>query len=165
MKRLLGETNAHLESRRLRTRTYTIYSHQAILADKANAKLDYGLPELRTLVAASLGTDCQYCHEKLRGRNFSLDHKVPISRGGSFSFRNLDVICAHCNMSKSELTSEEFSRLNELLNDFDGRGKRNVLRRLSMGAKAFRLLYIRTKKPKTSVKPEVLISNEEFPLQ
>jgi hypothetical protein len=40
--------------------------------------------------------------------NFSVDHRDPTSRGGSFSIRNTDIVCLRCNQIKGALTRAEF---------------------------------------------------------
>lgn len=52
------------------------------------------------------GGKCFYC-KKLIGR-FHIDHKTPLSRGGSNWPSNLVCACARCNMKKQALTAEEF---------------------------------------------------------
>jgi len=43
--------------------------------------------------------------------SFSLDHKIPVTRGGDNSLENLGVACAAANISKSNLTIDEFIQL------------------------------------------------------
>lgn len=52
------------------------------------------------------GGKCFYCR-KLIGR-FHIDHKTPLSRGGSNWPSNLVCACARCNTKKQALTAEEF---------------------------------------------------------
>lgn len=49
---------------------------------------------------------CIYCRSLLQG--FHIDHKTPVSRGGSNEIDNLQLLCADCNLRKSSLTHEEF---------------------------------------------------------
>ncbi len=52
---------------------------------------------------------CFYCKIFVkRGINLHLDHKVPLSRGGSHHINNLVPSCASCNLRKSTKTAEEF---------------------------------------------------------
>lgn len=48
---------------------------------------------------------CQYCGSF---ENLSLDHKIPVSRGGDSSIANLCVACIICNSKKGNKTPEEF---------------------------------------------------------
>lgn len=61
------------------------------------------------------GFRCFYCNKKLKVRDkypfkdvLSIDHKIPISRGGNSKINNLVVCCYGCNMKKGNLTAEEF---------------------------------------------------------
>jgi len=37
-----------------------------------------------------------------------LEHKIPLSRGGTNKRENLDIACEYCNCSKNNKTVEEF---------------------------------------------------------
>jgi 5-methylcytosine-specific restriction endonuclease McrA len=50
---------------------------------------------------------CLYCANPLRGK-YQIDHKVPVSRGGSSWPENLALACGGCNRSKRNRTAEEF---------------------------------------------------------
>ena len=49
---------------------------------------------------------CAYCARPLI--LFHVDHKTPMSRGGSNTPPNLQLLCPACNTAKSNLTDEEF---------------------------------------------------------
>lgn len=58
---------------------------------------------------------CCYCKRKLDLTTtrpyysvFSIDHKIPLSRGGSNSIDNLAVCCNVCNIVKGTMTDVEF---------------------------------------------------------
>lgn len=50
---------------------------------------------------------CAYCGIELNGK-YHIDHKNPLSRGGSNWPENLACSCATCNLSKSDKTLEEW---------------------------------------------------------
>lgn len=50
---------------------------------------------------------CAYCRELLSGR-YHIDHKLPVSRGGTNDLANLHITCPRCNMRKGAMTHEEF---------------------------------------------------------
>lgn len=50
---------------------------------------------------------CAYCGEYLNGK-YHIDHKVPVSRGGTNDLENLQFTCARCNIVKQAMTHEEF---------------------------------------------------------
>ncbi|XP_030516970.1 uncharacterized protein LOC115730482 isoform X2 [Rhodamnia argentea] len=47
---------------------------------------------------------CQYCSS---GENLTIDHVLPISRGGEWTWENLVTACAKCNSKKGHKTIEE----------------------------------------------------------
>lgn len=48
---------------------------------------------------------CKACGETA---GLVVDHKIPISRGGSCDLDNLQSLCRNCNTKKGKLTMEEF---------------------------------------------------------
>jgi 5-methylcytosine-specific restriction endonuclease McrA len=51
---------------------------------------------------------CFYCKIALTKQTRTLDHKIPLSRGGSNEPENLVPCCRTCNSRKHDLTAEEF---------------------------------------------------------
>jgi 5-methylcytosine-specific restriction endonuclease McrA len=54
---------------------------------------------------------CLYCGELLYAsfdKQIHIDHKIPISRGGSNYIENIALSCADCNTRKFNKTAEEF---------------------------------------------------------
>jgi 5-methylcytosine-specific restriction endonuclease McrA len=58
---------------------------------------------------------CIYCHERVylqnspsRGRMATLEHRIPLSRGGTWKKTNLGCSCSRCNKMKSDMTEIEF---------------------------------------------------------
>ena len=50
---------------------------------------------------------CAYCGKYCKEK-YHIDHKLPLSRGGTNEFRNLALSCPHCNLSKNDKTDVEF---------------------------------------------------------
>ncbi|MBI2920099.1 MAG: HNH endonuclease [Planctomycetes bacterium] len=57
-----------------------------------------------------LSVTCFYCHIVISAGASHLEHKRPISRGGTNSRANLVLSCAPCNLRKARKTHEEFIR-------------------------------------------------------
>ena len=51
---------------------------------------------------------CFYCEKTIEWINWSIDHKTPMSRGGSNHRSNKVGACKTCNREKANLTEEEF---------------------------------------------------------
>ena len=62
----------------------------------------------RQAVGDSQGWKCPYCGTDVSGRVGTIDHKIPVSRGGTSEPDNLAIICQRCNSSKNDSTPEEY---------------------------------------------------------
>lgn len=51
---------------------------------------------------------CWWCQEPLSAR-YHIDHRIPLSRGGSNDISNLVLSCPHCNLSKGAKMPYEFA--------------------------------------------------------
>ena len=75
-------------------RTRDIHRHTGERARKCGRHLDYDLEAFRQVVERAMAEGgCPYCDACLTAANFSCDHDVPISRGGSFGHENVVVCC------------------------------------------------------------------------
>jgi len=61
--------------------------------------------------------ECAYCEKQLAWVNYGrdgyrgawqVDHRVPVSRGGTDHMNNLSAACVDCNQSKGDLSAREF---------------------------------------------------------
>ena len=50
---------------------------------------------------------CHYCHQKFPADELTLDHIVPVARGGKSTRGNMVVCCLDCNQQKKFLTPAE----------------------------------------------------------
>jgi len=58
---------------------------------------------------------CNYCGYEFHIRYFHVEHKTPVSRGGSRnSISNKQLLCGPCNNRKGKLTDGEFRRKHKL---------------------------------------------------
>jgi 5-methylcytosine-specific restriction endonuclease McrA len=51
---------------------------------------------------------CYYCHVKLDSKTATMDHVIPISRGGRSTKGNVVPCCKECNSKKRYLTPMEW---------------------------------------------------------
>jgi len=56
---------------------------------------------------------CHYCHQKFASEDLTMDHIVPVSRGGKSNRGNVVPCCKTCNNRKKHLTPVEMI-LNQL---------------------------------------------------
>ncbi len=51
---------------------------------------------------------CYYCNKKFAREFLTMDHKVPLARGGVSSKNNIVVCCKNCNTTKKDRFSVDF---------------------------------------------------------
>ena len=57
----------------------------------------------RTAILKSTGGKCACCGCKLTTKTLTVEHIIPISRGGKNDMENLTALCETCNKDKSNL--------------------------------------------------------------
>jgi hypothetical protein len=75
--------------------------------DKLLSEDYYKNPANRKIIFERDSSKCFYCGQKVNENNATLDHKIPLSKGGTNSKDNLVVCCFECNSIKSGKTFEE----------------------------------------------------------
>lgn len=53
---------------------------------------------------------CHYCGQKVSPKELTMDHIVPISRGGKSTKGNVVTACKHCNTAKQQLLPMEWEQ-------------------------------------------------------
>lgn len=59
---------------------------------------------LKEWLEEKFGCTCPYCGQPAD----SIDHVVPLAKGGTHTFSNLELICGTCNKAKNALTRDEY---------------------------------------------------------
>jgi len=73
------------------------------------AGVDYTTPEKLSARIAYYGSRCYYCG----GEAGTLDHRIPLARGGSHFPANFVPACVSCNASKNDRTEREYLTLRD----------------------------------------------------
>lgn len=60
-----------------------------------------------TILKIEKENHCYYCGEEIVGKK-TIDHKTPVTRGGTNEESNLCVACVHCNTQKNNKTEHEY---------------------------------------------------------
>lgn len=63
--------------------------------------------EKKTIYAKCDGK-CAICGKPVQFKHMTVDHKVPLSKGGTNELSNLQLSCLECNRMKSDFLTEEF---------------------------------------------------------
>jgi 5-methylcytosine-specific restriction endonuclease McrA len=80
-------------------------------------------PEIQQQVRQRANCICEYCHasEQWQYVQFTIDHIVPLKRGGQETLDNLALACFHCNRYKSSLNSALDPQTDERVSLFNPR--------------------------------------------
>lgn len=83
---------------------------------KSEAKSDIEFNDLYNLYKKN--NTCYYCGKELQDftKQKTIDHKIPISRGGTNDINNLVVCCHSCNSGKCDKTDIEYFNYRRLKN-------------------------------------------------
>jgi len=76
---------------------------------------------------------CPYCSTLLTPLVFSVDHEIPLGRGGSLDLANLSAVCKLCNALKGALTGEEYRHLRRSLETLHPDAQKSIYQRLKSG--------------------------------
>jgi 5-methylcytosine-specific restriction endonuclease McrA len=135
----MSKTNAERSQQLFILKTSNIYhSHKHRARRAGQLGLPFSLTDLREFCRQALGMPCPYCGITLDIKNLSFDHRIPVSRRGSWGLENQSPCCKRCNQIKGPLDSLEFASLLNLLRAWDPKAKANVLSRLYAGGKNVR---------------------------
>lgn len=80
---------------------------------------------------------CVYCATPLTREDFSLDHDVPLQRGGEFCAGNVVICCLPCNEYKGMLSGKEYRRLRSLVSELPPEVQKDFWARLRNGGGRF----------------------------
>ena len=58
---------------------------------------------------------CVYCQADLNDVPLAIDHRIPVTRGGTNSLDNLQATCKTCNARKKDFTEDDEGRLRQYL--------------------------------------------------
>lgn len=75
---------------------------------KVGFKIKYSMTGHRYYAFANQGGKCYFCKRDILFEKWTIDHLMPLSRGGGNEHDNLKGACSTCNNAKGSLTEEEF---------------------------------------------------------
>ncbi len=71
-------------------------------------------PEVKKYVFQRDKYQCQSCGKTTIETNLSIDHIIPLARGGQNDISNLQTLCLNCNQQKTDNIDPRFRRYFEL---------------------------------------------------
>ena len=110
----------YIKDREKRIELATEHSHRR-KARKLETVIEKGIS--KKALKKKFGTKCHYCKKEMDfsvgvGRKFNKDmatieHLIPLARGGEHTWENTVLACRHCNISKNAKTIVEFEEFNK----------------------------------------------------
>ena len=67
-------------------------------------------PEVRKYVFQRDRYQCQSCGKTTLETDLTIDHLIPLARGGQNDISNLHTLCFSCNQQKTDKTDPRFRR-------------------------------------------------------
>lgn len=95
------------------------------------------IDQLEELVRKQLNIGCFYTKEKITEKDFGIDHKIPLSRGGTNDISNLCVVTQSINKAKGNMTDTEFKQLLKVIRKWEDGGTA-MLTRLKLAGTIFK---------------------------
>lgn len=80
---------------------------------------------------------CYLTNGKLTKSIAEFDHKIPTTRGGTFSLDNIGITSKRLNSIKGSMTDKEFLELMKLVSEWEDKGE-SLFKRLSMANNVYR---------------------------
>lgn len=122
----------------LHKRSASIYSGMKARAKKELTELPFSLDDFREWLDHKFTQDgtarCEYSGEMVLIENFSVDHRDPIARNGSWDLRNMAVCSKKQNLRKGIMTYQEFRALTMYIGcNFLPDVQTSIWRRLEVG--------------------------------
>lgn len=86
----------------------------------------YSVKDVKGLIENQYGV-CVYCKESIVDK-YHVDHKTPLSRGGSNELDNIQILCPTCNQRKYNKTHDEFLKQKGLKNEIPTKKRKRTCR-------------------------------------
>jgi hypothetical protein len=86
---------------------------------------------------------CPFCRVPIDAFICTLDHAIPISRGGLIGLVNIDPVCPLCNALKGEMTPIEYRSFLDWMEEQHPAAQADIVKRLRTGGMGMRLRYYR----------------------
>lgn len=64
---------------------------------------DYAWQKAREAAKRVLEPTCVTCHKDLTGKDWTIDHIIPLNKGGTHDLANLQSMCRECNGRKQDI--------------------------------------------------------------
>jgi hypothetical protein len=127
-----------LPAETLHKRSAQMYSDMKKRAAKGLWVIPFTLESFRAWLDAKFDADgsarCEYSGDMVLVENFTLDHKIPVSRGGEWGLSNLAVCTSAENLRKGMMSKQEYEDFRTYVNDyFPHEVASSIWRRLQVG--------------------------------
>lgn len=121
------------------------YKDDGVTLRKAGRRVPFSLAEFREwfhlLLSSERGLRCWYCDKRLKLGTVTIDHIMPVHRGGNLDLGNLAPACKPCNLRKGNRTAEVYRSLLAFLETVPEYDRNSILKDLGSAAMGSRLRF------------------------
>jgi len=121
--------------KKLSAKMSTLKSSLKRRSEEYDVEFKIDSPDIRKMFYDIYGTQCKYCEKKLNFRTIACDHIIPLSKGGSTTVENLQLICKACNTRKGPLDEKDFDILIQLIQELPAEICMYVMKKLAKGGR------------------------------
>lgn len=114
-------TREKRQKKRAREDKSFLFSDEQHTREKQKARELRQSPWWRRKIAGGI---CYYCGEKFPPQDLTMDHKIPLARGGLSEKENLVPACKDCNNNKKYMLPFEWEAYLDRLKNEKDRGER-----------------------------------------
>lgn len=112
-----------------------MYANCKKRAKKENLPFNITIQAIREKAEDARHALCQYCVTRINEKTISLDHIIPIQRGGEHTDENTETCCLRCNKIKGNMTKAEFRHFLDCLRPIDPIAIKSILARIYAGGR------------------------------
>lgn len=129
----IHKRNIANKAKKIMTKTSAALTNMKKRSLKSGVEFNITLDDIRELTYEMYGTECKYTGRLLTIENIVYDHIVPLSRGGTSTPDNIQVISRFANNMKGSLLEEDFLVLLNWLKELPDHLSKEVAFRLAGG--------------------------------
>ena len=84
----------------------------------------------KRIIYAKYNGKCAICGQPVKFKKMTVDHKVPLSKGGTNAMENLQLACHCCNLMKTNFSMDELiGKVTQVMQNYQKNRIKNIFMR------------------------------------